>query len=156
MSTTVDPFAIPSKIDAAYIERVLAAIDQVRADVRNHVVATKTYSPEDDAKLKAIYGREQYEFASQEFKNDAIVGVPSIRPGSGAALITVVAVRSARSDCVEVEAILDERPNQITPREPADAIVTLRTETHDTTVNPTPWELQRRVFKPQAGRDECA
>ncbi len=52
--STADPYAIPPVIDEAYINKVLAAIEEVRIQVLRDVVATRTLSDLNKARLQAI------------------------------------------------------------------------------------------------------
>jgi hypothetical protein len=155
-STTVDPYAVPAVIDAAYVERVLNALDKVRADVRNHIMDTKQYSPEDDARIRATYSSTQVARVVDEMRDASIVGIPTIRPGSGPSVLTVTKLRFANSSCISAEVTVDERPNQLRPSAPLSAVFILRAEAHDKTLNPTPY-MRARATLPQYlnAEDEC-
>ena len=54
-TTTTNPYAIPPVIDEAYVNRVLAGLDQAVGDVTRLIVATRTVPPEAIDRLKVIY-----------------------------------------------------------------------------------------------------
>lgn len=138
-TTTVDPYAIPSVIDAAYIERVLDALESVRVQVRNHVVATRQFDPSDDSRLRAIYGPDFYAFARQRFSDIAIVGDPEMKPVIGPTRSVVTKVQSASASCIWAETTNDDTANQVRPTPPLHATSILRQREHDRALNPTPW-----------------
>ncbi len=54
-TTTTDPYAVPAVIDEAYVNRVLAGLDQAVGDIVRLVVSTRDIPPEVIDRLKAMY-----------------------------------------------------------------------------------------------------
>ena len=54
-TTTTNPYAVPPVIDEAYVNRVLAGLDQAVGDVIRLVVSSRTLSPEALDRLRTIY-----------------------------------------------------------------------------------------------------
>ncbi|MEA2843187.1 MAG: hypothetical protein QOJ69_858, partial [Actinomycetota bacterium] len=65
-----DPFAVPPVIDEAYVNRVLAALDQAVGDVVRIVVSTKTLTPEAIDRLQALYVGDALQLQFQIFQAD--------------------------------------------------------------------------------------
>ncbi|PZR77432.1 MAG: hypothetical protein DLM65_15705, partial [Candidatus Aeolococcus gillhamiae] len=55
ITTTTNPYAVPATIDAAYVNRVLEALDAALGDVYRLVIRTRDVSPEVIDRLNAIY-----------------------------------------------------------------------------------------------------
>src|SRR3954447_16713594 len=58
-TTTTNPYAIPTVIDAAYVNRVLAGLDAVNGEAVRLVVRSKTIPREAYDRLRAIYGTDE-------------------------------------------------------------------------------------------------
>jgi len=54
-TTTTNPYAVPAVIDEAYVNRVLAGLDQALGDLVRLVVSTKSIPPEALDRLRALY-----------------------------------------------------------------------------------------------------
>jgi hypothetical protein len=54
-TTPPDPYAVPAVIDEAYVNRVLAALDQLSGDVLRTFLMTKTLPPDAIDRLEAAY-----------------------------------------------------------------------------------------------------
>ena len=63
-----DPYAVPAVIDEAYVNRVLAALDQAVGDVVRMVVSTKSYPPDAIERLQALYVGDCLQLSSTCFK----------------------------------------------------------------------------------------
>jgi hypothetical protein len=57
-TTTTDPYAVPDVIDVAYVNRVLAGLDQITGDVVRLVVRSKTFPREAFDRLRALYASD--------------------------------------------------------------------------------------------------
>lgn len=55
-TTTTSPYAVPAVIDAAYVNKVLAALDKVLGDAIRSIVAAGTITTDGYDRLRAIFG----------------------------------------------------------------------------------------------------
>ena len=79
-TTPPDPYAVPAVIDEAYVNRVLAALDQANGDVDGLVVScTNALPPEAIDRLKAIICRR----ASYNFRLDMLPSETCWRTSQG-------------------------------------------------------------------------
>src|SRR5436190_6941422 len=53
--TTVDPYAVPPTIDAAYVNKVMEGLDAAVGDIVRLVIRTRDISPEVIDRLNALY-----------------------------------------------------------------------------------------------------
>ena len=58
-TTTTNPYAVPSVIDVAYVNRVLAALDKVLGDAIRSMVAAGTITTDGYDRLRSIFGDTQ-------------------------------------------------------------------------------------------------
>ncbi len=54
-TTTTNPYAVPAVIDEAYVNRVLAGLDQVFGDAVRIVVASRTFPTDAARRVEAVY-----------------------------------------------------------------------------------------------------
>ena len=73
-----DPYAVPAVIDEAYVNRVLAALDQAVGDVVRMVIRTKVLSPEAIERLQAIYVGDALISGSNGSSEIFLMGSPHI------------------------------------------------------------------------------
>lgn len=160
-----DPYAIPEVIDEAYVNRVLAALDQIDGDVLRRVVATGGIDAEVPKMLRAIYNEPQYEEELDAIRRVLTRGLDKFRNPPGNRRTIVARLIEVRADCVFFEGRTDSSAvlKEVDP-EPANEveIFTLR-PTEDGAdpagINPTPWsianaEIIHRGDVP-AGRATC-
>jgi hypothetical protein len=106
-TAATDPYAVPEVIDEAYVNRVLAGLDQAVGDVTRLVVETKTIPPEAVERLKTLYTGEFLQLqldAFQQVMRDDFVG---FRDPIGNQKTSVTELITARSDCVFAEVFRD-------------------------------------------------
>ncbi|HSH61493.1 MAG TPA: hypothetical protein VK988_17985 [Acidimicrobiales bacterium] len=129
-SAPSDPYAVPAVIDEAYVNRVLAALDQVEGDVVRSLVANRVPQVDDTARLRAIYNDPQYQLEVDGLLRQAQRGVMAFKTPPGNRKTTVSRVITARPDCILVETSTDYSDVVLAPA-PAGAnegvfLVTLR------------------------------
>jgi len=143
--TTTDPYARPAVVDEAYVNRVLAGLDQVVGEALRIARRNKAITPEVDELLRAIYTDARAALPlNRQLIGDAAARVSdNIRPELGNQVSTVSELLSVRYDCIFARVHRDlsplvYRPNPdlvvqwvgLTPLDPQ------RDPRH---LNPTPW-----------------
>ncbi|MGI8684837.1 MAG: hypothetical protein ACR2MO_07080 [Acidimicrobiales bacterium] len=143
----VDPFAVPTVIDAAYVDRVLAALNKVEGDLVRDLVETNALTVEASTRLRAIYNDPKYQ---QEF--DSLVklfgaGTTEFKRPPGDRSTTVIELVSTSPACILAKTASDYSAVVTVPPAPeADKvdIVTLRATqpgADPKNLNPTPWSV---------------
>ncbi len=100
-TTTTNPYAIPAVIDAAYVNRVLAGLDQAVGDVTRLIVATRTVPPEAIDRLKVIYlDRGLLQLVVDTYQHDLLGGLEGVRPDPGNRRTTVTELLTVKPRCV--------------------------------------------------------
>ncbi|HUR17431.1 MAG TPA: hypothetical protein VMZ51_00655 [Acidimicrobiales bacterium] len=148
-TTTVpaDPYAIPNVIDEAYVNRVLAALDQIDGDVLRRVVATGGIDPEVLKMLRAIYNDPQYEIELQSLRDLLGRGFGNFKSPPGNRRTLVDRLVTAGQGCILIEA--ETEFSQVLKNEPPDLpeeieLFTLRSiqqGAKERGLNPTPWSI---------------
>ena len=110
-TTTADPYAVPKVIDAAYVNKVLAAHNEIVGQVRRDVLANHKLSDEDTAKLKAIYIDDALSGQLRVWTDAALIAHPEFKPNPGDPIETVKTIHHADSDCIWVTTVTDEDAN---------------------------------------------
>jgi hypothetical protein len=143
--TTTDPYAPPPVIDAAYLNRVLAALDQVVGDVVRMMVRDRALTAEAEERLRAVYadGDAAFTLHRDGLRQDAKEGVAGARSQPGNQATTVSKLISVRTDCIFAEVRRDfsavvDRPD------PEQAVLWVGLKPLDPSrdpkgLNPTPW-----------------
>ena len=142
-----DPYAVPAVINEAYVNRVLAALDQVEGDVIRNLVATRVPQIADTMRLRAIYNDPQFQLEFDDLLAFARTDLSQFKVPPGNRKTAVTKVVTARPDCTYVEASTDFADVvRVPPTQPADQVkaITLR-RTQDGAdqqdLNPTPWSI---------------
>lgn len=103
-TATTNPYAVPAVIDAAYVNRVLAWLDQFEGDIARHVMASRTLAPDDIARLKAIHASDgAFQVALDAYQFDIRSGFAGALPNPGNLKTVVIQMLSAKSSCVYVK-----------------------------------------------------
>ncbi len=144
-TTTTDPYAPPPVIDEAYVNRVLAGLDQVVGDVVRMVARKRAVTPEAEEYLRAVYSDEGRAFVRHRdgLREDAKEGMAGVRPEPGNKVTTVSRLISIRADCVFAQVQRDFSPVVYEPN-PELAVQWVGLKPLDTRrdprgLNPTPW-----------------
>lgn len=104
--TTANPYAVPDVVDIAYVNRVLAGLDQLVGDVTRLVIASRAITPEVAERVKAIYIAEPSNPESRaqrkiESLEDGIRrDFPDTKASPGNAVTTVVEIIAATPSCI--------------------------------------------------------
>jgi hypothetical protein len=111
-----DPFAVPPVIDEAYVNRVLAALDQADGDVLRMVVSTKTIPPEVIERLKALYvGEELLQLQVDVLQSDLFNRLDGYKPVPGNKRTNVTRLITARPSCIFAEVSRDFSEVAVSP-----------------------------------------
>lgn len=138
-------YAVPAVIDTAYIDRVLAALDQVEGDAVRGLVAGGDVDAESVARLRAIYNDPEFERARSGLLETGADGVGEFKQPPGNRRTTVTQVLTASPTCILVEATTDFSAVATSPPPLNPAKYDLftmrpsRAENDPAQLNPTPW-----------------
>jgi hypothetical protein len=111
-----DPFAVPPVIDEAYVNRVLAGLDQADGDVVRLVVATKTIPLEAIDRLKTLYVEDALLQFQVDLLQDALfVNFSGLKIPPGDTKTTVAKLISVRPTCIFAEVLSDAGDVAIRP-----------------------------------------
>ncbi|MDP9404168.1 MAG: hypothetical protein M3P85_12775 [Actinomycetota bacterium] len=142
-----DPFAIPEVIDEAYVNRVLAALDQVDGEALRRVVATEGIDADVLPMLRAIYNDPQFALELESLRSVLARGLDNFKTPPGNRKTTVARLISASPNCIllEAETEFSDVLRTETPDVPDEVeLFTLRPTQQDANpsrVNPTPWSV---------------
>jgi hypothetical protein len=99
-TTTTNPYAVPLVIDVAYVNRVLAGLDQAVGDVTRLVKSAETITNEAADRLTALYLGDALVLKLQIVQNDVLHQFPGYRDDPGNKKTIVTELITARSDCI--------------------------------------------------------
>lgn len=156
VTTTPDPYAIPTRIDAAYVNRVLVELNKVYGDVVRKIRATGRYERSDLDPLRAIFNDPLLDLQALTFKGVGARDPSKYRQPIGDRLITVEELITVRSDCIFARASFDVSAVAAKPPLVESRYITLRLTQPDANparVNPTPWSMSGES---DARQDQCA
>jgi hypothetical protein len=148
-TTAADPYAIPGTIDAAYLNRVFAALDAVDGEATRTIVRTRNLPPEAAERLTAIYGDKEFRVQTNRWLDVIEGGLQGYKPEPGNLKTSVIRVISSNPRCVFLVARRDHSAIAVSPPpshdtyfylEPLDPI---RNKKH---LNPTPWMIGGEGF----------
>ena len=148
--TTADPYAVPAVIDIAYVNRVLAALDQVDGDATREAVAARALTSSADALLKAIYEGDAYRFELKAWDVTSKRGFVGFHNPIGNRRTTARKVISGSQSCVFVQAerdysaVADHAAAQSLPQ----YIVLRPRAAAPDAVNRTPWLIAEDFVRP--------
>ena len=154
-TTPADPYAIPPTIDAAYLNKVFAALERVDGDATRLILQSKTLPPEAARRLRAIYDEEEFK-AQVDLWLDLITKkeLGRSKPNPGDRVTTVRQVLRGGGDCTYV-AVARDYSQIIGDPAPTAEYVGLKPSdaTRDPAdLNPTPW----MIFFDGSNRDGSA
>ncbi|MDQ1515521.1 MAG: hypothetical protein QOE80_1351 [Actinomycetota bacterium] len=143
-STTVS-YAVPATIDAAYVEKVMKALDHLYGDAVRQLVTDHAMSDRFIKQLLALYSKTPFEGYQVVWRKSLNDGLKSIAPQPGDPLTHIQAVLQASPTCVVVQVDRDLSPTlarrqdespqrfvALIPKDPArDPLI----------ANPTPWTM---------------
>lgn len=151
-TTPPDPYAVPAVIDEAYVNRVLAALDQADGDVTRLVARTGTVPPEAVDRLKALYVGDYLQLQIDILQQDILNGMKGYRSDLGNQRTSVVRLLTASPTCIFAEATRDlsEVSSSSDPRlaSPWVGLVPIDPDVDPNGYNQTPWVYVYNGFTP--------
>jgi len=142
-----DPFAIPDVIDAAYVNRVLAALYAVDGDVVRKVIATNQLDVDDVARYVAIYSEPQRSYEIDQLRQLLGAEHGNFRQPPGDRRVTVSQIGTASSRCIFANVAVDFSQVLIAPPPRTSGefdVIKLTPTPADADredLNPTPWSV---------------
>lgn len=147
---TGDPFAVPTTIDAAYLDRVLVELNRVYGDVVRQIRTTRQLRRTDLLPLSAIFSGPLLEQQLQLFGDIPGRDPALYKDPIGDRKIAVQELLTAQPDCIFARAIFDVSAVAANPP-PAHAKfikLELKAAAADPRgVNPTPWVMALETDK---------
>lgn len=150
-SATPDVSVIPQSIDEAYLNAVLAALDEVDGEATRIIVATKRFPPEAANLLNAIYSDERFQVQAdawfEALGEDPELG--SIKAEPGNRRTEVQRIITASHSCVWMAVERDHSASSVTQSPPRTEYIALRPldESNDRAgQNPTAWMITADGF----------
>jgi hypothetical protein len=143
-TTPADPYAIPSPITAAYVQRVLDELDTISGDAIRVVVAERSLVPDAARRLRAISTSTSFNQQSMIVLNQIDTGLSNYRVPPGPVRDTVDQLISAAPSCVFASLTRDFSALEKVPEPSPTTYVVLRpraVEDDPTNLNPTPWVI---------------
>ncbi len=138
-STVVD-YSVPEVIDAAYVEKVMAALDHVYGDAIRILAHERKITQDFLERLGAIYGDRFFRIAQRSWGEEIHQGLATLAAVPGDPRTTVGQILSASQECIVAAVRRDFSP--IRAGEPASTpqryIALVPRNTSVKTVNPTP------------------
>ncbi len=143
-----DPFAIPDVIDEAYVNRVLAALDQIDGDAVRDVVARGTITFESNARVRAIYNDPEYGQQAEGLRDLLAGDSARFKAPPGNRKTTVLRLMHANAECIFAAVKVDFSQVVVSPPSTApdefQALVLERTQlaADPEGLNPTGWSIR--------------
>lgn len=143
-TTNPDPYAIPSVIDEAYLNRVLAALDNANADAVRSSMREGAMTEESLQILRALYSGEALSERVNLLQDDAENGFRGYKPNPGSVKTTITKIISSTPKCAFVSVLRDYKAVAANPslEEGTVQYVGMRelpSEDDPDHRNPTPW-----------------
>jgi|SRR5581483_7560148 len=148
-TTPANPYAIPATIDAAYVDRVLKALDHVDGDATRLIVGHRQLVPDAARRLSAIYGADEFTAQTNIWLDMLDKGLADAQANPGDVRTTVNRVLTARSNCVFVHVLRDfSKVAKNGPTASSDYLVLspLDRKRDPNAFNPTPWVISREGY----------
>lgn len=162
-SPAADPYVVPAVLDAAYFERVLAALDTAVATTDELFLTAGDITPEVQAHAAAVYSEAWLENFLETYRDQIATGDPAAAylDAPGPRVTRVTRVITARPGCVWLEVARDYSQVRRTPPPPRREFVGLEPETPGRDaieLNPTPWMVFTDGFNldDRSPEDPCA
>ncbi len=99
-TTTTNPYAVPEVIDDAYVNRVLAGLDQGVGDITRMIVTNKRITGEAADRLMAFYIGDALVLKLQGYQGDVLRDFVGYKNELGNKVTTVSELISYRADCI--------------------------------------------------------
>lgn len=146
---TTNPYAVPDVVDVAYVNRVLAGLDQAMGEVTRLVVAAKAIPPEAVDRIKAVYGDDSsnpdghVQVSVHGIEASIRQGFADTKESPGNMVTTVTDLITATPSCIfaaveqDYSAVSSKPPPRI--RRHWVGLVPLDPAQDPKHYNPTPW-----------------
>jgi hypothetical protein len=156
--TTVDPWAVPTPIDATYAQRVIQQLSDINGEVRQDLIDNHRFSDASKAKTEAIYSGPMLTAALEIATRNAHELYPNVRMRSVGWRVQVTDLKHVTDSCMYVFGLVDDSANQISKDyTPFQASWGLKRDvTQPTSINPTHWTFVEEIPKQSTRGDVCA
>ncbi|MEA2902439.1 MAG: hypothetical protein QOH36_2326 [Actinomycetota bacterium] len=144
-TTTTNPYAVPEVIDEAYVNRVLAGLDQRVGDITRLVIESRALSPEALDQLRTIYVGDSLELSIKGFQGDVRADFAGYRQPPGNKTTTVTELITARPTCIFAKVHKDFSAVGVDP-DPSLATQWVALVPSDTVLDPSGYNPTRWVF----------
>jgi hypothetical protein len=140
-TTTTNPYAVPPVIDDAYVNRVLARLDQAVGDVTRLIVTNRTITDEAADRLMTLYVGDALALKLQSYQRDVFRDFAGYKSPLGNKITTVTRLISARPDCIFAEVSRDVSAISLHPDPELSTLWVALTpaDSGGIGVNPTGW-----------------
>lgn len=148
-STTVVDYAVPAVIDAAYVEKVMAALDRVYGDAIRTLAVERQITEPFLSRLAAIYGDKQFDLAQRAWVRDVADGLDDLQSPPGDPATVVQRAVRLDADCIvaAVERTFRAVRDPVTSTPQKYVALVPRPEGRDPrSFNPTPWMMSYDGF----------
>lgn len=142
-----DPYAIPDVIDEAYVNRVLAALDQIDGDAVREVVSKGAVTFESLERIRAIYNDPEYDQQSAGLQDLVSEDRGKFKIPPGNRLTKVFRLTHISPTCIVADVKVDFSEVVVSPpiTEPGEfqLLILERTQTgaDPKRLNPTSWSI---------------
>ncbi len=150
-TTTTNPYAVPAVIDEAYVNRVLAGLDQAVGDITRLIVNDGRVSDEAADRLDALYIGNALALKLQGYQGDVLRQFAGYRNPPGNKVTTVTNLITSRPECIFAEVKRDVSAVSVQPNPDLAmlwvALVPPGASTKVSGHNPTGWVFRYEGFQ---------
>jgi hypothetical protein len=144
-STTAPSFDVPAVIDAAYVGRVMQALDHVYGDGVRHLAVSRSVDEEFLKHLLAIYTDRFFQLAQDAWVKESARGFPTLAQSPGDPLTRIQSIVRNDRDCVVAQVTHDFSALRTSPPAPTPqryiALISKPSNRDPDGLNPTPWAM---------------
>lgn len=144
-ASTVPDYSVPAVIDAAYVEKVMAALDHVYGDAIRILARERKITQDFLEHLVAIYGDAQFDRTQQIWVRDVAAGLPGLSaiPGNPRTVLQQIVRNDVQCLLLRVDrdfSATHEAPDTPVPQEFV-ALSSKQDKQDPRMLNPTPWVM---------------
>jgi hypothetical protein len=153
-----NPYAVPSKITPAYVQRVLNALEGVNARATRLIVENHRLVPEAIKVLRSTSTIPEYNLQTRIWSAQLSSGLSNYRPDPGPVIDHLVSLIYGTKSCLFASLKRDYSKVQKVPQSsPLTYISLLRQAARLNSPNPTPWRISffGYTVSGQAPQDPC-
>jgi hypothetical protein len=159
-TTTTTPYAVPTVIDEAYVERVLNALNKIEGDAMREIVNAEDLVPPAAEKLRTIYLRAELNEQLRVWNQAVVDGFTGYRHPPRDIKTRVESLPVKSPTCIEATTIddLSSVGAASAPERRHQVVLRPRDEAQDPQkLNPTPWMVALKLLASSATRkNPCA